>query len=81
MAMSAESDLVNRLRDRAYSGLPDPLLADAADYVARIRQRIAELEAWQAKARQDIRRMERAIIDLAALAGGRQCEPGESWAE
>lgn len=30
-------DIVERLRDRAYSGLPDPLLAEAADEIERLR--------------------------------------------
>lgn len=30
-------DIVERLRDRAYAGLPDPLLAEAADEIERLR--------------------------------------------
>ena len=31
------NDLVQRLRDRAYSGLPDPLSEQAADEIERLR--------------------------------------------
>lgn len=31
------TDIVNRLRDRAYSGLPDRLLEEAADEIERLR--------------------------------------------
>ena len=42
------NDLVQRLRDRAYSGLPDPLSEQAADEIARLRLatcRLAEQDA------------------------------------
>jgi len=32
-----QGDLVQRLRDRAYSGLPDPLSEEAADEIERLR--------------------------------------------
>jgi hypothetical protein len=32
-----ENDLVQRLRDRAYSGLPDPLSEQAANEIERLR--------------------------------------------
>ena len=32
------TDLVQRLRDRAYSGLPDPLLEEAANEMERLRE-------------------------------------------
>ena len=37
------NDLVQRLRDRAYSGLPDPLSEQAADEIARLRLAICRL--------------------------------------
>lgn len=36
-------DIVERLRDRAYSGLPDPLLEEAADEIVRLRGALMEL--------------------------------------
>jgi prefoldin subunit 5 len=33
--------------------------------VTRLKQRVAELEGWQQKAREDIQRMEQAIVELA----------------
>ena len=38
-----QGDLVQRLRDRAYSGLPDPLSEQAADEIARLRLAICRL--------------------------------------
>jgi hypothetical protein len=35
-----QGDLVQRLRDRAYSGLPDPLSEQAADEIERLREAI-----------------------------------------
>jgi hypothetical protein len=40
-----ENDLVQRLRDRAYSGLPDPLSEQAANEIERLRLTDAEREA------------------------------------
>jgi hypothetical protein len=40
-----ENDLAQRLRDRAYSGLPDPLSEQAANEIARLRLTDAEREA------------------------------------
>ena len=37
------NDLVQRLRDRAYSGLPDPLSEQAADEIARLRLAVCRL--------------------------------------
>lgn len=37
------NDLVHRLRDRAYSGLPDPLSEQAADEIARLRLVVCRL--------------------------------------
>lgn len=40
-------DLVQRLRDRAYAGLPDPLLEEAANEIERLRQQLAKAgEKW-----------------------------------
>ena len=38
-----QGDLAQRLRDRAYSGLPDPLSEQAADEIARLRLAIRRL--------------------------------------
>ena len=40
-----QGDLVQRLRDRAYSGLPDPLSEQAADEIDRLRLTAVEREA------------------------------------
>ncbi len=40
-----ENDLAQRLRDRAYSGLPDPISEQAADEIQRLRLTDAEREA------------------------------------
>jgi hypothetical protein len=40
-----ENDLAQRLRDRAYSGLPDPLSEQAANEIERLRLTDAEREA------------------------------------
>jgi hypothetical protein len=42
-----ENDLAQRLRGRAYSGLPDPLSEQAADEIERLRLTDAEREAIQ----------------------------------
>jgi hypothetical protein len=42
-----ENDLVQRLRDRAYSGLPDPLSEQAADEIERLRITDAERAAME----------------------------------
>jgi transposase len=46
-----ENDLVQRLRDRAYGGLPDPLSEQAADEIERLRLTDAEREAIEAAIR------------------------------
>jgi hypothetical protein len=38
---------------------------DESYQVTRLKQRITELEEWQEKAREDIKRMEKAIVELA----------------
>jgi hypothetical protein len=40
-------DLVQRLRDRAYSGLPDPLSEQAANEIERLRLTALEREAME----------------------------------
>jgi hypothetical protein len=40
-----QGDLVQRLRDRAYSGLPDRLSEEAADEIKRLRLTDAERDA------------------------------------
>jgi hypothetical protein len=44
------TDLVQRLRDRAYSGLPDPLSEQAANEIERLRLTDAEREAVEVAA-------------------------------
>jgi hypothetical protein len=42
---------------------------DESYQVTRLKQRINELEEWQEKAREDIKRMEQAIVELAKPRG------------
>ena len=42
LGLPTPSDLVQRLRDRAYSGLPDPLSEQAAQEIERLRLTAAE---------------------------------------
>jgi hypothetical protein len=63
------TDLVNRLRDRAYgSKVPDPLLEQAADELVRLH---GEVVLWTAAARLTLDE-QKTIVDaiLVAVAGG-----------
>lgn len=60
---------IERLR-RVVEGVKKGAESMDEDYqVTRLKQRVKELEEWQEKAREDIQRMEKAIVELAKPRG------------
>lgn len=60
---------IERLR-RVAEGIKKGDESMGEDYqVVRLKQRVKELEEWQEKAREDIKRMEKAIVELSKPRG------------
>lgn len=67
-------DIVERLRDRAYSGLPDPLLEEAADEIERLRNgALADCETVQSDHIPDAGKMAKTSTNHDAAPAARAC--------